>query len=404
MLALRCANADEDRQPVDHRIGYRFFPNSPLLRDSTVTVYDSSSVGIMRLLDRIQDATVIHAAWNTFIAPQLQMALVSQLHSHPGARVFLVMDQHDFERFPDSVEPILNANVAGAIRFENEQRPYSGAFNTSEGKHGQMRNNFMLFQNLAPDGPDDGAFGLLFSTGAFPMNPALPSISEAVWLYGDSSLYERFLGYWETIVEGNSPILSAQSHTYSNLHDHQAWFFPDVDAAGAAAALLQPLEQGLESTRQPAKVRLSLTGIDRCHIPVLHALSRMQQAQEIDLKIAIAREIYLHPAVATAIDGFEKGTVRYFPQVQPAMQSRMLLIDGPYRLAQDGPIEARKLSFFLGGDLYLSDLEANSMTWLRIADADLLESAQQHFDQIWSISADTAIYPILSRPQLQNCD
>ena len=117
LLAVCCTESTGGRPTADHRIGYRFFPNDPAPLDTAVMVHDSMTVGMLRLLDRMQDGTVIHAAWNSFLSPQLQAAMVAQLQVYPAARVYLVMDAHNHLQYPDSARAILDAAAAASIRW-----------------------------------------------------------------------------------------------------------------------------------------------------------------------------------------------------------------------------------------------------------------------------------------------
>ena len=105
-------------------------------------------------------------------------------------------------------------------------------------------------------------------------------------------MHERFLAFWQAMVDGKTELLAAHCHTYSNVHDHMAWFFPDVDADSAALGILSQLAKGTQATRQPAKLRLVLDGLEICHLPFAKALVQTQAMQQIDMQIgAIARTL-----------------------------------------------------------------------------------------------------------------
>jgi hypothetical protein len=222
-------------------------------------------------------------------------------------------------------------------------------------------------------------------------------IAEAIWLAGDSSLYERFLGYWQMIVDGQSTLLAAQSHTYSNLHDHLAWLFPDLDAERAATDMLMHLDTGMLQTRQPAKLRLVLSAIDDCHIPFINKLLNMQERQELDLRIVLPEHPRTTRGVIHALQGLPPGHLRYFWEMADStsspdhqrLASNFMVVDGPYPLKEDALSESRRLCFFFGNGWSIPALKHNWGIWLRVLDRSMAADLERHFDHIWDLSSDT---------------
>ncbi len=400
-----CSQANDHSEASARRIGYSLWLNTPPENTAAVPPFDTINHAVARLFARMQKNTVVHAAWSEWPTDTLQAQMCSQLVLHPGARMYVVGDSDRFR--PHGIEALDDGrrmrayaeSNPGQLLLQNDDDPGAGVLRP-HARLGRMRNNFMLFEHLAPSGVDDGDFGILFCVGAFEvLPPPFPAVHEAIWIHGDSSLFERFLGYWHTIVDGQSELLSAQSHTYSNLHDHLAWFFPDLHAEDAANAILQPLETGLEETHQPAKLRLALSGIDACHLDFARALKAMQQRFQLDVKVVLAPHDDTDQRVVEVFSDLPAGSLRFFPEMDSAniwrMNSNFLLIDGPYPMTETAPADAIRLSFFFGDKLNISGLRHNSGTWLRIKDQSIFEDTESHFDAIWEMCVDTVQVPML---------
>jgi hypothetical protein len=376
-------------------MGYRLILNDCISRSARPDSIDNISQAVLGLLQRIPDdrPTEVHAMWSTWPSLAFQQSLIALLRQLPYCRLKVVLDPDMMGNGVDSARGKEQPLQQFAHAAEGAQVQLIATQRSEQAYRAQMRNNWMLFKDLAPQNFDDGSFGILFMDAALPATTTDCGVSEAVWLYGDSSLYERFRVYWHAIAEGKTETMINQSHTYSNLHDHLVWFFPDINAANTALSILAELAAGIAETQQPAKVRLVLAGIDDHHLAFIAKLKELQEQYELDLKIIVGEQVGAADSIFPLRDAVPAGCMRYFTggdSLQAAaLHSRFLLIDGPYPMGDNSPAEPRKLCFFFGDDLNLEHMQQSSATWLRIMDRRLFEEAEDHFDRLWEMSQDT---------------
>jgi hypothetical protein len=375
-------------------MGYRLIIDDRNFQPAGGDSIDHISQAALDLVERIPatSPTEIHAMWSAWPSPAFQHTLIALLRQRPHSRLKIVLDAgmvgHAMDRAIGNDQPLqrFTRDADGA------QVQLIAAVASEHAYDARMRNNFMLFKDLAPLNSDDGSFGIMFMDTALPVATTDLGISEAVWLYGDSSLYERFRVYWHAIAEGKTEAMINQSHTYSNLHDHLVWFFPDINATNTALSILTELDAGIAETQQPAKLRLVLNGIDDHHLTFIAKLKELQEKYALDLKIILGEQVGTAGSSSLAAD-LPAGCVRYFPAADSihtaTLHSRFLLIDGPYPMGDNSPAEPRKLCFFFGDDLNLERMQQSSATWLRIMDRRLFEEAEDHFGRLWEMSRDT---------------
>jgi hypothetical protein len=199
------------------------------------------------------------------------------------------------------------------------------------------------------------------------------------------------------------------SHTYSNLHDHQAWFFPDkfTNRPENALKILEELNIGLQKTHQPAKVRMSISGADVCHTPFFERLVQLAIDHEIDLKVVLADSATVSKRAISVLNGLPEGCLRIYSNVdsvhRQTFASRMVLIDGPYPLIENEPASRRRLTFLFGDDLNLASQRINSSIWLRIADKRVFQDAESHWSRLWELSDEKAVSDGIHFNQQRRC-
>lgn len=251
-----------------------------------------------------------------------------------------------------------------------------------------LKLNLLIARDVEPLGADDGAFNLWISEGV----PGSPAIQSAIRIYGDSTLYERCFSFWKGLVAEPPMTAFATSHTYSNLHDHQLWFFPDPDASegGHASNLLQPLITGIQQTHQPVKLRLVLSGIDACHRPFIDHLLGLQATAEADIKIILADSDRVSQQAISRIQKLHQGTCRLWTGGDSLhtlpMASRFMLIDGPYVERENEPAAPARLCFFFGDDLIQAQQRKQVALWSRVDNKRVFNLAEQHWERLWAMS------------------
>lgn len=396
-LLHHCSSPPAASPRLPRQIGYAFYSSLDTV-DNATTRLDEVSQGLLDQFHRLTDSSLLFAAWSDWPSPTVQLLMCKEMEAHPRVQLQLIVDPSRVSatevggRFPDSLAPIVSHPQVALL---NQQYPRAGILNQRV-KAAALHSDLFLFQYLRPEGPDDGAFTLLTSDGPFP-SPQQPGITEAVRLYGDSILYGRYLAYWQALRDGASDITQAKTHTYSNLHDHQAWFFPDMLAENTsnAVGLLSQLDRGIAETHQPAKVRLVLTGVDLCHLDFMTQLVHLHEQYEADIRVILDDTATISKKAASMLTKLPRGKVRLFPARDSLhrheLSSRFLLIDGPYVVTEDEPVQPRRICIFFGDDLHLEAQRNHSAVWLRIDDKRVFAEAERHWNRIWELAEETSI-------------
>lgn len=350
---------------------------------------DEVSNSMVHLFQRIDKWSTAFGAWSQWPDSGIQRDISDALGRYRQTRFQLLVDP----RMADLKVLGKHCQLGPpSLQLSNTANPNAGILNPSA-KGASMRCNFLLFRNLKPEGADDGAFNIWICNGPLTTSGGRRPITAALRIYGDSSLYERYFAYWETMREGKSAFTFAKSHTYSNLHDHQAWFFPDIVAKSPEQSmdLWKRLVAGIQETHQPAKIRLVVTGADLCHAPFFGQLADLYADQEADVKLLVADSSLVPKQMERWIGGLPLENVRFFPAVDStqrlALATRMLLIDGPYQVSDDEPARSRRLCFLFDDDFDLSGQRSNSGTWIRLDDGRVFKDAETHWNRLWNIAA-----------------
>lgn len=394
MLVGCGANLSDETAPA-RQIGYEFYSSLDSVPDTTGTL-DEISAGVVSLFQRLQGKSEVFAALADWPDGPLQQQICAALEAHPDVKFQLIVDPARFLAATKDTSEAAKAKMPllyhPQVRLANKENPRAGILNLKT-KDAALHVNMLLATKLQPLGADDGSFTLLNSTSAFP-NDSQPRISEAIRVYGDSSLYARCFAYWESLRGSKTEFGFITSHTYSNLHDHQAWFFPDIFTLEApnAIAILSQLDAAMTETHQPAKVRLTIMGADDCHWTFFEQLVRLHIDHEADIKVVVCDTAAVAKEILDLMRVLPEGSVRLFAPRdsihRTEMASRLLLIDGPYRVSENQPATPLRLCFLLGEDYNLTAQRNHSSIWLRISDKRLFEDAEKHWKSIWDLADD----------------
>jgi hypothetical protein len=390
MIATGCFGGSESNLSQKPQIGYRFYSSLDSVGDSSARV-DEVRHGILTLFSRLQDNSEINGAWTNWPDTGMQRAITNALDRHSQVQFRLILDPREVAVQGLSSEVESNDHRLAQhsqLILENKGNEKAGILNPNA-QGGRMNVNMVLFQNLQPQGPDNGAFTVLMQGSGLDGSGA---ITEALCIYGDSSLYERCLSYWEGMRESKTEFTFAKSHTYSNLHDHQAWFFPDILAEKPenAVGILAQLEDAIVETHQPVKVRMVMTGADVCHLEFFEMLVRLQMEYEADVRVILKDTSTTALQVARMLERLPKGSLRIFPARDSShrseMHARFLLVDGPYEVTENNPAESRRMCFFFGDDFVLANQREHSAIWLRISDKRVFMEAENHWNRLWKMT------------------
>ena len=356
--------------------------------------------GLAGLIKRLTDSSEVHIAIFDWTAPDLQLLLADELKSHPGAHAAIIIDPKNYS---DQRNPLrlqsrkrlqrLSRETGNRLELINEANPGAGILRTAEfSPRRRMHNKFFLFRHLQSRKSDLGTYSVAVSSANLTRNETGES-NEMVVIHGDSGLYNRFLAYWQAMSVSDSGYSFGTTHTYSDLHDHKAWFFPKSIEGDEVGMILEALEDGIEQTRQPARIRIAMSIWHRCRKELAHRLVRMQQKHELDVRILLKEDLDIALEVKLILDSLPRGTVRYLPSRNPELQyglhSKLMLVEGPMALIPDGE-PAREYLTFTGSHNWNYDAHRfNSETWLRIADQQVHAQLDAHWNELWKKGVDT---------------
>ncbi len=387
LLSGGCEESKPDEKLNASVIGYEFYSSLDSTESDSI---DAVAASGLDLFSRLSGESQVFAAWEEWPETSIQSKICDQLSATPTAQLFVLLDPEAYaiaDDLPSKEFPFQNHQQ---VQLENKNNPNAGLL-SPKSRAAALHLNLILATNLRPQAADDGRF-TIYSSATSLARPTNSNISEAIRIYGDSSLYGRCLAYWEALRDNRTEFGFVTSHTYSNLHDHQTWFFPDQLATVPenSMRILTALETGIAQTHQPAKVRLVVSGAEICHAPFFESLAKLAVEQEIDLKIVIADTETVAIDAVHSLSALDDGNLRILAAKDSLqrhqLSSRILLIDGPYSLNEGEPSTRRRLTFFFSDDFNLTSQRQNSSIWIRIADKRVFLEAEKHWERIWALS------------------
>lgn len=360
--------------------------------------------GLLDLIRRTTDSSEIHIAIFDWTILELADALGTALQEHSKLTLSLIVDPRNFA----SPKPIrvalrkrlneLKSQFPQRFIIQNELNADAGLLHTSEfSPRRRMHNKFFLFRNLAPSEDKNGnqiagGFTVALSSANMTYTEAGES-NEMVAIHGDSGLYNRYLSYWQAMAVSDPDYSFRTTHTYSKTHDHFAYFFPKSVPGDEVASILETLENGMEQTRQPAKIRIAMSIWHRCRKELASLLVRMQKQKELDVRILLKVDLDIALEVKQILDSLPAGTVRWLPSRNPELEyglhSKLMLVEGPFALNPGGEPERQHLTF-TGSHNWNHDAHRfNSETWIRIADKDVHAELEAHWQELWEKGIDS---------------
>lgn len=348
LLLTSCSSQPKDQEVVSLAIGSRFIPcdvdleaMDPLLRDLSTGVTDS---------------TRVHMAFSEFGQPIRfsNDALVESINLIVGSL---------------SENADLNENIPLDSPPQDES----------------IRSNFVLYSSLSDPGSPEENLGpaiLLFSNA--PTQGHFPQNSFAILIHGDLSLYEAFLSHWHSLHQEASSQSFRQLRTYSDAHDHRAWFFPHPEGVDSSNGIISNLEAVLAEMTKPAKVRVSMPQWDASHTQVAKDLVTIANEHEADLGILLADSNNIAPEIQRIFRALPRETFRY--SKAPLLQAYWL-VDGPILKSQDAFPERSQVVSIGSHNWTLSSNASTFNMVLTLFDKTLFEDLEQYWFRSWEDAA-----------------
>lgn len=400
--SLASCNLSQETTDAPGSISYEVYTTSG--GDSTFTPGTMGPINqsLLRLFDRITDSTELHVALFDWTMTGIADRLLLRLKEHPGARAYFIFDPRNFAlETPQRVKlrSLLRSLTGenGQIVIENDRNPLAGLIHTGEpSPRRRMHNKFFLFTHLAPGKIDHGTYTVAVSSANLTYNEVGES-NEMVVVHGDQGLYERYRDYWQAMAVSQSDYAFSTTHTYSDQHDHKAFFFPKAAVGDEVEGILDQLETGIVATRQPAKIRIAMSIWHRCRKNIAKKLLQLQQKYELDVRILLKEDLDIALEVMELLRQLPPGSVRFLPSRHPkltyGLHSKLMLLEGPYALVPGGEHDRQHLTF-TGSHNWNHDAHRfNSENWLRIADKDVHAQLEQHWEELWVKGVDsTSMY------------
>lgn len=397
-LCLRCAESDTSTAE-GQTMAYEVYTTTG--GDSTFKFGTLGAInkGLLGLFDRITDSSEVHIAMFNWTMMEPARRLTEQLRAHKGAQAAIVMDpRHYSARFPPHRKKLNQhlqsfADASEQLRLMNALNPQVGLLNVAEpSSRRRMHNKFFLFRNLAPTDQDNGRWTVAVSSANLTYSEVGES-NEMLVIHGDRGLYERFRDYWEAMSIAMPEYSYKTTHTYSNLHDHRAFFFPKAVEGDVVDAELAALEEGLKTARKPGKVRIAMSIWHRCRKAIAARLLRLQQTYELDVRVLLKRDPDIAFEVYDLLQQLPAGSVRWLPSRHPelhyGLHSKLMLIDGPFPLVTDGEATRQRLVYTGSHNWNWDAHRFNSETLIRVANADVYEQLEAHWDELWEKGVDS---------------
>lgn len=356
--------------------------------------------GLLRLLDRATDSSEVHIAIFDWTAPLVAERLAENLRRHAGMQASVIIDPKNYadERVPRrkaarSRFQGMICNHPDQFRIVNEENPQAGLLHTSEfSPRRQMHNKFFLFRHLSPGTNDRGDYTIAVSSANLTATEIGES-NEMVVIHGDSGLYSRFLAYWQAMAVSELDFSFGTTHTFSDQHDHLAYFFPKSVPGDEVAGILRSLKSGLEQSREPAKVRIAMSIWHRCRKILAHQLVKMQREHELDVRILLKEDLDIALEVKQILDSLPEGSVRFLPSRNPelayGLHSKLMLVEGPFARNEGGEIQREHLTFTGSHNWNYDAHRYNSETWIRIADEGVHATLETHWQELWEKGIDS---------------
>ena len=370
LLCAACGDGPEDGR-LSGRIEYEL---------STRLAQDQEAILLAALSDlteRMSDRGAVHMALTAWTSVPVLETFLDALRQKPNVRLHLVVDPDLWNR---STDPAIAA-VRYALRIfaqETRQIVLENDLNPNAGRLGpgfdsdslRQQNNFILFSEIRSR--SDGMYRpgvVLLSEGFGPGFDGRAGL--LLHVLGDPGLHAAYLEYWQAMAESDAGHAFRDLRTYSDQHDHRAFFFPAYAGQEPLIDLFQSLMAGLDAYGSPARLdwteRMGAGGLRRWR----------GYPDRLAAKHQAAINAHAHFEGPGLLEGLGMDSLPGFHS-EPFLA---MVVDGPVPLAEDALAERQFVAVFGNHETDLPWSSSSSNSMLMVYDRGLCDSLLSFFQK-----------------------
>lgn len=391
-LLLLLSNCSPDKPGIP--------PEAPRI-DYVFLDLDKGDSPFSDLWDLITDSTDVYMAVSEWSSPTLNQKMVSAFDRVSSAQLNILTDPNSWDKDTgDSISQVRHllrdrSWMKGQIVLVNDRNPRAGRL--GELIHDpsvKMRENFILFSSLKRPEYGDAQQGVLFlSAGVSQFG--FPSHSFGLLIRGDVGLGTSYYDYWTQLRDSRIDFDHRKVRTYSDQHDHRAWFYPDRFGKDSSTALISSLMEVVSQTGKPAKVRIYMPEWDESHLELAQVLKELAIEYEADVRILAQHPPFTADVIRERLEAFPEGMVRW---VSESTHIPFIILDGPLSITEEASPE-RKQVVWVGSHVWNEQaLIQDSNSALAIISKSLADDLEEVWWTIWKDHPPSPLIDSLSSP------
>lgn len=376
-LLIGCSNPEEAAPVGAPRIDYVFLD---------LDNRGDSSPSLNSVWDMVTDSTDIHLAMSEWASPILNKELVTALDKNQGARLGLFTDPKSWDKDTgDSIRLVRNllrerSWMKGQIVVINDMNPRVGRLGENiDDESVSLKENFILFSSLQRPEYGDATPALLFLNSSAHAK-GFSAHSFGVLIRGDHGLYDAYLDFWVQLSESRIDFEHRKIRTYSDQHDHRAWFFPDQNGLDSSTGLISSLMEVVSETGKPARLLIFMPEWNESHLELAQVLKELSVEYEADIRIITLDTPSSSPIIRQRLNMFPEGMVRWVPELD---LNPFVVLDGPLLVAKDALPERKQIAWIGSHSWTQYGLDHDSNSSLAIFDKALVNSLGEVWWTIW---------------------
>lgn len=308
---------------------------------------------------------------------ELTRMVLQCLRKHPSVRIFIVVDPYFWNSADDPNMQAIRDSLRsfafekGQVIIENDRNPRAGRLGMNIGTEGTLQqNNFLLFSDLkSQSGKSHGSSVVLLSEGFGKLLDRRPG--HLLDIHGDLGLYDAYLAYWGEMAESRLDFAFREVRTYSNLHDHRAYFFPNYEGIDPTLNWVGGLMKGIEDLGSPAKVRLWMRS-EKEPESGKALLGDLEEKYEADVK-----SMYWSMPVDSQMEADSIKMVEKWRENPGG--GMFLLLDGPISATQEALPERHRVVFIGSHTWDEAAMNQHSNNAVAIFNKELYDSLSSHW-------------------------
>ncbi len=347
---------------------------------------DEDADAFSNLWSLITDSTDVYCAVSEWASPHLNQQMVEAFERVPGARLNLITDPNSWDKDTgDSITEVRHllreeSWIKGQIVLVNDRNPRAGRLGEYIHDPGvSLMENTLIFTSLQRPEYGDSAPALLILSSGISAS-GFPPHSYGLLIRGDIGLVDSYNDYWTQLHESRIDFEHRKVRTYSDRHDHRAWFFPDQSGVDSSHKLLGSLMEVVSNTGKPAKLRIYMPSWNESHLELAQVLKELAVEYEADVRILVQDSPATAGVIRDRLDEFPKGMVRWVPGLG---QNPLIILDGPVKISEDA-LPERKQVVWVGAHAWdTAGLQKNSNSTLAIFSKSLADSLEEVWWTIW---------------------